>query len=91
MSHVDALDRAAIDRRGQIVDDRVQQRLHALVLEGRAAQHRHERDLPHRLADQSLQRLDIGLMAFEIGGHHLVVELDGGLYQDVAIFLRTAP
>ena len=40
-----ALDAAAIDRRGQIVDDRVEQRLHALVLERRAAEHRHERNL----------------------------------------------
>ena len=49
---VDALDAAAIDRRGQIVDDRVEQRLHALVLERRAAEDRNEGDLPDRLADQ---------------------------------------
>ena len=53
--HVDALDALAIGGRGQIGDDRVEQRLHALVLERRAAEHRHERDLPHRLADQPLQ------------------------------------
>ena len=39
---VDALDRLAIDRRRQIVDDGVEQRLHALVLEGRAAEDRDE-------------------------------------------------
>ena len=49
--HVDALDRLAIDRRGQIGDNRVEQRLHALVLERRAAKDRNEGDLPHRLAD----------------------------------------
>ena len=84
---VDALDAAAIDRRRQIVDDRVEQRLHALVLEGRAAKDRDERDLPHRLADAALQRVDIRLFAVEIGAHDLVVELDGGFDQRVAIFL----
>ena len=41
-AHLDALDRRDIGRRRQIVDDGVEQRLNALVLEGRAAQHRHE-------------------------------------------------
>lgn len=36
--HVDALDCAAVDRGRQIVDHRVEQRLNALVLEGRAAE-----------------------------------------------------
>ena len=48
---VDALDRAAIDGRRQIIDDRVEQRLHAFVLERRAAQDRNEGDLANRLAD----------------------------------------
>jgi hypothetical protein len=39
---VDALDRRHIDRRRQIIDHRIEQRLHALVLERRAAQHRKE-------------------------------------------------
>ena len=86
--HVVALDAAAIDRRGQIVDDRVEQRLHALVLERRAAEHRHERDLLDRLADAALERVDVRLVAVEIGGHHLVVELDRGFDQRVAILLR---
>ena len=37
---VDALDGGHVDRRRQVVDDGVEQRLHALVLEGRAAEHR---------------------------------------------------
>ena len=86
--HVDALDAAAIDRRGQIVDDRVEERLHALVLERRAAQHRHERDLLDRLANEALQRIDVRLLPVEIGGHHVVVELDRGLDQRMAEFLR---
>jgi hypothetical protein len=40
---VDALDVGNVERRRQIVDHGVEQRLHALVLERRAAQHRHER------------------------------------------------
>jgi hypothetical protein len=39
---VDALDRRDVERRRQVVDDRVEQRLHALVLERRAAEHRHD-------------------------------------------------
>ena len=85
---VDALDRGHVDRRRQIVDHRVKQRLHALVLEGRAAQHRIEGARQHRLADHPLQRRLVRLLAFEIGGQHLVVELDGGFQHLLAIFLR---
>src|SRR5581483_9522706 len=50
---IDALDRRHIDRRRQEVDDRVEQRLHALVLEGGSADDRHERGalLAHRFVD----------------------------------------
>src|SRR2546430_12263627 len=34
----------SVERRGKIIDHRVEQRLHALVLERRAAQYRVERD-----------------------------------------------
>src|SRR4030088_3218427 len=68
----------AVARRGKIVHDGVEQRLHALVLEGRAAQHRKERAGQHGLADQPLQRRLIGLLAVEIGGEHVVVEYDRG-------------
>src|SRR6185437_8578129 len=85
--HVDALDRLAIGGRGQIVDDAIQQRLHAFVLERRAAQHRNEGDLLDRLADEALQRRNVGLVAVEISGHHIVVEFDGGFDQLLALFL----
>src|SRR5208337_3070884 len=81
-------DPAAIDRRRQVVHDRVEQRLHAFVLESRAAEHRHEGDLLDRLADALLQRIDVGLVAIEIGRHHLVVEFDGGLDERVAVLFR---
>ncbi len=84
---VDALDAAAIDRRRQKIDHRVQQRLHALVLERRAAQDRHERDLPDRLADEALERVDVGLVAVEVRRHDVVVEFDRRLDQNMAVFL----
>jgi len=34
-----------IERRGQIIDDRIDERLHAAFFEGRAAQHRDQLDL----------------------------------------------
>ena len=43
-------------RRRQVVDDRVEQRLHALVLERRAAQHRHQLAGERALADAALER-----------------------------------
>ncbi len=85
--HVDALDALAIGGRRQIGDDGVEQRLHALVLEGRAAENRNERDVPDRLADQPLQGLEARLLAVEKRGQHFVVEFDGGFNQLLAIFL----
>ncbi len=82
---VDAIDRAAIHRRGQIIDDGVEQGLHALVLERRAAQHRMEGAILHRLAHQSAQSRRVRLLAVEIGGHGIVIELDAGLDQTRAV------
>ena len=64
--HLEAFDRRNVQRRRQIVDDRVEQRLDALVLERRAAQHRHEREVERALADQLLERRRVGLGAFEV-------------------------
>jgi hypothetical protein len=76
-----------VERRRQIVDHGVEQRLHALVLEGGAAKHREELAGNGRLAHQALERRLVGLVAFEIRGHGVVIELDGGLDQLLAIFL----
>ena len=84
---VGALDRGHVERRRQIIDDGVEQGLHALVLEGGAAQHRIERAGQHGLADKPLQRRLVRFGAFEIGRHGVVVELDGGFHQLLAIFL----
>ncbi len=85
--HVDALDRFAIDRARQEVDDGVEQGLNALVLEGRAAEHRMEGDLAHGLADHALEGRLVRLLAVEIGGHDVVVDFDGGFDHLLAIFL----
>jgi hypothetical protein len=84
---VDALDGRNVDRRRQIVDDRVEQRLHALVLEGRAAEHRIERASQHGLTDQSAACRLVRLGAVEVGFHRVIVEFDGGFDQLLAIFL----
>ena len=77
--HLEAFDRRNVQRAGQIVDDGVEQRLDALVLERRAAQHGHEREVERALADQLLQRRDVGLLAAEVSLHDVVVLLDGHL------------
>src|SRR5258708_3552371 len=84
---IEALDGGHVDRRRQIIHDRVEQRLNALVPERRAAQHREERAGQHGLADHALQRRLIGLVAVEVSGKNLVVEFDGGFQQLLAIFL----
>ena len=55
--------RRHVQRRGQVVDDRVQQRLHALVLERGAAQHGRQLGRQRRLADRLLEAL-LGDLAF---------------------------
>ena len=85
---VDALNRGNVERRRQIVDNCVEQRLHALVLEGRAAKNRIESAGDHSLADHALQGRNIWLFAVEECGQNFVVEFDGGFNQLLAIFLR---
>ena len=83
---VDALDGFAVDRRGQVIHHGVEQRLHALVLEGRATQDRDEDDVADRLADQPLQGRLVGLGTVEVGRHRVVVEFDRRLDQGKPIF-----
>src|SRR6266516_3278701 len=84
---VDALDRRHVERRRQIVDDRIEQWLHAFVLEGGAGEHREERAGDHGLADQALEGRFVGLFALEICSHGAVVELDRGLDHPLAVLL----
>ncbi len=55
LDRLEALDGRHVERAGQEVDDRVEQRLDALVLERGAAQHRRQLDLERRLADRGAQ------------------------------------
>jgi hypothetical protein len=65
-----------IDRRRQIFNHRIKKRLHTLVLEGRATQHRNQRAGDCALADTALQRRLVRLLAAEIGFERVVVLLD---------------
>ena len=53
----DALDRRKIRRRGQVVDDRIQQHLHTLLLEGGPAEHWDKLPLERARAKRALQLL----------------------------------
>src|SRR5947207_8684502 len=75
-AHLDALDRRYVGRRRQVIDDSVEQRLDAFVLEGRAAQYRDKSRGDRALADAALQGFDIGLLAAEIGFERGIVLLD---------------
>ena len=88
-----AFDSRNIERRGQVIDHRVEHRLHALVLERRAADHRENLHRDGRLADTGL---DFGIrqrLAFDELLEQLVVEfgnrfdhllaVDLGLFEQV--------
>ena len=83
-----ALDGGHVDRRRQVVDDRVQHGLHALVLEGAAAQHRHD-----LVGDRALAQalLDLGFgqrLAAQVFLQQRLVGLGGLLDHLVVPLLR---
>ena len=78
---LEALHRRHVERARQVVDDRVEQRLHALVLEGGAAQHRGHRDVERGLADVRDQARRLDRLLLEVVLHQLVVVLGDGLDQ----------
>ena len=67
-----------VERRRQIVDNGVEQRLHALVLERRAAQHREERRSIRALRSSFLIGLVRDFLAVQIVFHRLIVEFGAG-------------
>ena len=95
---IEPVDRRHVDRRRQVIDDRVEQRLHALVLERRAADHRHERrlrllpsvctDVFTRLRSAALISSSRDLFAVEVLLEELVVRLADLLDQLLAEVLR---
>ena len=73
---VGALDGGDVERARQVVDDRVEQRLHALVLEGGAEQHRRDRVGERPGAKRALDHLGRhGRLVLEVRLHQLVVVL----------------
>ena len=85
---VHALDRRNVDRRRHIVDDRIEHRLHALVLERRAAQHRHDLVVDRARAQAELDFLDRQLARLEVFVHQFFVRLGRALDHFLAPFLR---
>ena len=84
---VGALDRRNVERRRQIGDHGIEQGLHALVLEGRAAHHRHEFEMDRALANAALQIFVRRLLAvFQISFEQHVVFLDRHFDQGGAQF-----
>ncbi len=80
-----AFDRRLVQRGGQEVDDGVEHRLHALVLERAAAQHRDDLGGHRSGADAADQLLGGQLGAIEVLHHQLVVALGHGLEQQVPV------
>ena len=85
------LDRRDVHRARQVVDDRVEQRLHALVLEGGAAEHRHDRAGGGRLADGALDLVEGQLLAGQVLLQQLLVVLHRRLDQLVPRLLDPLP
>ena len=83
-----ALHRRDVHGRRQVVDHRVQHRLHALVLERGAAQHRHDLVVDGAQAQALLDLLDRKLVRLEVLVHQLFIGLGGGLDHLLAPFLR---
>ena len=81
-------DAGHVDRGGQEVQHRVEQRLHALVLERGAAQHGAEVALDGALLDGALQRLDGHVALVEILLHALVIHRQRGVEQVLAVLGR---
>jgi len=81
---LEALDRLHVERARQVVEDRVEQRLHALVLEARAAEDRRDRVGERGLADRGLDHRDRDLVILEDHLHELVVVVGDLLEQMLA-------
>ncbi len=84
---VNARDRRNVDRRWQIVHHGVEHGLHALVLEGRPANHRKDFHLQGRAPQCGLQFGLTDGFAFDVLMHQLVliVVFDNGLDQDLMV------
>ena len=85
--HVGALHRRNVERRRQVIHHRVQQVLHALVLERRPADHRENLLRDGRLADAGAQLVVGNRLAFDELREQVIVGFRHRLDQLVVIFL----
>ena len=81
---VHALNRRHVERRRQVVDDGVEQRLHALVLERRPAQHRNELQPQGGRAQRLAQVIGGNVFPIEVAGGDLVVAVGDRLHHRLA-------
>ena len=88
-ARVDAVDGRDVERAREEVDDGVEERLHALVLEGGAEQHRRDGDVERRGAKRAAQHLwgHDGLV-LEVGLHQLLVVVGDRVDQLVVVLVR---
>ncbi|APA94092.1 hypothetical protein NS506_00001 [Nocardia seriolae] len=82
-----AVGAAVVQRGRQVVDDRVEHGLHALVLERGTAQHRVELGVDGHLANRALDLLDRELLAAEELLQQRLIGLGDGLQQLLAVLL----
>ena len=80
------LDAFAVNRRRQVFNDGIQQGLHALVLEGCAAQYRAEFAADGAALDAALQGFDTDIALIEIFFHRRFINADNSIQQLLAIF-----
>ncbi len=78
-------DRRQVQRRRQVVDHRVEHRLHALVAEGGAENHRRNRHLECGGANRGANLVGLGRLAFEIKLHDVLVVIGERLDHLVAV------
>src|SRR5215218_200347 len=83
-NRLDALDGRNVERRREVVDDRVEQRLHALVLEGGAAEDGRELEAEGGFADRRLDARGRNLLILEDHLDDLVIEVRDLLEQVLA-------
>ena len=76
---LEALDRRHVDGRRHVIDDRIEHRLHAFVLERRAAQHRENLAVERTLRSPCLISASDKLTDSRVLVHELFVRLGGGL------------
>ena len=79
-------ERLHIGRRREIIDNGIEDELETFVFETRSAVGREECEVDSAFADALFDILEAWLGAFEVGFHHSVVLLDGGLDELGAVF-----